>query len=117
MKNFYEITVIETDNKLNVEVEFAEHNQAEYTFTVNDLLVQSNMTFSFCLLDTLDFKCSVTKGAIEILKIAVNGQEVMPLYQHLAEPPTAWITNSWSLVIPQPFYPWYHAITGQGWIA
>jgi hypothetical protein len=117
MKNFYEITVIDIDNKLTVEVELIAHNEADYCFMVNDLLVQSNMTFSFCLLDSLDFKCTVNQGAIEIKKILINDKEIMPLYQHLCDPKTAWVTNNWSLRIPQPFYTWYHEITGQGWIA
>jgi hypothetical protein len=117
MKNFYEITVIDIDNQLEVEVELIEHDSPVYTFTVNDLPVVSSIRFAFCLLDEFKFCCDVTSGAIEIAKIAINGHEILPKYQHLATPPTAWITNSWHLHIPQPFYPWYHQITGQGWIA
>ena len=117
MKNFYEITVIDIDNKLDVEVELIEHDQPRYNFTVNGLPVVSHMTFSFCLLDTLDFRCQVENGAVEVKKITINGQEVMPIYLHLAEPKTSWITDQWQFVIPQPFYPWYHLITGQGWTA
>ena len=116
-KNFYEIAVIDTDNQLEVVVELAEHHNAEYTFTVNDLPVVSHMRFAFCLLDELTFNCKVGNGAIEIVKITINGYEILPKYQHLCTPPTAWVTDSWHLHIPQPFYPWYHQITGQGWIA
>lgn len=117
MEHFYEITVIDTNNKLDVEVELVEHNNPNYLFTVNGLPVVSHLTFSFCLLDTLDFKCKVNQGAVEIKKIVVNGKEIMPVYLHLSEPQTSWITDNWSFSIPQPFYPWYHQITGQGWIA
>lgn len=115
MKNFLDITAIDINNQLEVKIELVEHNKPEYSFTVNHVPMQGVMYFG--LLDELNFCCEISNGAVEVARITINGNEVLPVYQHLAQPPTAWITNSWSLVIPQPFYPWYHAITGQGWIA
>ena len=117
MKNFYEVTVIDINNKLDVRVELIEHDQPNYKFTVNGLLIVSHITFSFCLLETLDFQCQVENGAVEVAKITINDKEIMPIYQHLADPATCWITGNWMFKIPGPFYPWYHEITGQGWTA
>ena len=117
MKNFYEITVIDTDNQLEVEVELREHDNPKYQFTVNDLPIVRSMRFAFCLLDELQFRCKINNGAVEVAKITINGHEVLPVYQHLAQPATNWITTDWEFTVPAPFYPWYHEITGQGWTA
>jgi hypothetical protein len=115
MKNFYEITVIDINNQLEVQVELVKHNDPDFAFTVNRTPYQSKMYFG--LLDEICFSCKVNTGAIEVAKIIINGHEVMPIYQHLAEPATNWITTMWEFTVPSPFYPWYHDITGQGWIA
>jgi hypothetical protein len=56
--------------------------------------------------------------AVEIVKLTIDGYEILPLYLSQATPPTNYLdfTGIWTLEIPN-FYPWYHAITGQGWIA
>jgi len=115
MKNFSDITVIDIDNQLLVEIELIEHNDPVYSFTVNGLPVQSKMRFG--LLDNLNFCCKISNGAVEVAGITVNNIEVLPVYLHLANPPTNWITQNWTFTIPGPFYPWYHEITGQGWTA
>jgi hypothetical protein len=58
-------------------------------------------------------------GAVEIKLLSINGQEVLPKYQHLATPQTAWIDQpgTWEFDIHGPFYPWFHTISGQGWVA
>jgi hypothetical protein len=117
MKNFYEVTDIDTSNQLRVEVELVEHHDPIYVFTVNDLPIISKGSLTFDLLEHVIFKCSVTQGAVEIKLIEINGKQVMPIYLDRAEPKTSWITNTWCFEINQPFYPWYHEITGQGWIA
>lgn len=115
MKNFSDITAIDTKNRLEVKIELIEHNDPMYLFTVNNQPAESVMYFE--LLDDLHFNCTISNGAIEVAKITINGKEVMPIYQHLAQPATNWITSNWSFKIPRPFYPWYHEITGQGWTA
>lgn len=114
MKNFSEVTVIDTAQKLAVLVEIVEHDNPTYQFTVNDQL--ANTILYLDLLEPLTFKCHVENGAVEV-KITINGHEVMPIYQHLANPATSWVTADWMFQIPQPFYIWYHTITGQGWFA
>ena len=115
MKNFLDITAIDLNNLLEVEIELIEHNSPVYTFTVNNLPATSKMYFG--LLDELQFCCTISNGAVEVAKISINGHEVLPIYQHLAKPATNWITTDWEFAVPSPFYSWYHSITGQGWIA
>ena len=40
--------------------------------------------------------------------VRVDGIEVLPKYQHLAK--------HGQLTINQPFYCWYHTVSGQGWL-
>jgi hypothetical protein len=115
MKTFYEVMDFDTSEKLTVSVELIKHNDPKYEFTINSKPLMKLAKFD--LLDTLTFRCIVSQGAIEIAKITINDKEVMPIYLHLSDPKTSWITDSWTLTIPGPFYPWYHQITGQGWIA
>ena len=115
MKSFLDITAIDINDQLEVEIELIEHHDPIFTFTVNGLPFKTKMYFG--LLDDLNFSCNITSGAIEVAKIVINGHEIMPVYQHLSNPSTSWITQNWTLLIPGPFYPWYHRITGQGWTA
>lgn len=115
MKNFLDITAIDLTELIEVKVDLIEHHDPEYRFLVNSRPVTRFMKFG--LLEDLNFSCKISKGVVEIKQITVNGYEIMPIYQHLSCPPTNWITQNWNLNIPGPFYPWYHQITGQGWIA
>jgi hypothetical protein len=115
MKNFSEVTDINTADQLAIHIELAEHNDPVYSFTVNG--IEHVGILYVDLLSLIHFKCTVQSGAIDVVKITVNGHEVMPLYQHVANPATSWVTAGWELQIQQPFYTWYHQTTGQGWIA
>lgn len=115
MKTFLDLTDIKTANRLEVVVELIEHDNPNYVFAVNEKQLQPVLYFD--LLTDLQFSCKINNGAVEVAKITINGKEVMPIYLHLADPATNWITADWELRIPGPFYPWYHEITGQGWIA
>ena len=117
MKNFSDITAIDTSQLLEIYIELNEHDNPQYNFTVNDIPVASQTVYYVDLLRTIKFNCFISSGAVEVAKITINGLEVMPIYQHLADPATNWITSNWSFKISGPFYPWYHAITGQGWTA
>jgi hypothetical protein len=86
------------------------------------LISDLSTTHTFDLLSSIHLKCRVfepNNGAVEIKLLSINGTEVLPKYQHLATPPTAWIdqTGTWEFEIHSPFYPWFHAISGQGWVA
>lgn len=118
IQTFSDITDIDTKDKLKVILEYKIHSSNDYSFFVNNINCDTVSTeLLFNLLEPLEFKCNVNNGAIEIVKLLINNYEIMPLYLHLANPKTSWITNSWHLHIPQSFYPWYHQLTGQGWIA
>ena len=41
-------------------------------------------------------------------QVTVDGEEILPKYRHLA-------VNG-KLTIPEPFYRWYHRVSGQGWL-
>lgn len=41
-------------------------------------------------------------------EVSVDGIEVLPRYQHLVE--------NGMLTIAEPFYQWYHRVSGQGWL-
>ena len=117
-KNFLDITAIDTADQLQVAIELAVHDRAVYNFFVNGIPVRSkNSVICVDLLSTIQFDCGVKTGAVEVVQIAINGQQVMPIYLYQANPPTSWITDKWALTIPAPFYTWYHRTTGQGWIA
>jgi hypothetical protein len=115
MKNFSDITAIDINNQLEVDIEIIKHNDPDFAFSVNGIPLESKMYFG--LLDQIRFSCKISKGAVEVARITINGKEVLPIYQHLATPATNWITADWEFVVPALFYPWYHEITGQGWIA
>ena len=40
--------------------------------------------------------------------VSVDGIEILPRYQHLVE--------NGVLNIAEPFYQWYHRVSGQGWL-
>ena len=72
------------------------------------------------LLDTelvLNIEINGTPSSVDILSelkfnandtVLVDGIEILPRYQHLAQDNT--------LTINEPFYAWYHQISGQGWL-
>jgi hypothetical protein len=115
MKNFSDITAIDIKNCLEVKIKLIEHNNPDFAFSVNGIPYESKMYFG--LLDQIRFSCKISNGAVEVARITINGHEVLPIYQHLAQPATNWIATNWQFTILGPFYPWYHEITGQGWTA
>jgi hypothetical protein len=40
--------------------------------------------------------------------VTIDGEEILPKYQYLAV--------DGKLTIPEPFYRWYHRVSGQGWL-
>jgi hypothetical protein len=118
MKNFLDIMATDTVNQLVVDIQLVEHHNPQFCFFVNEARLDNKCRSIYLdLMEPIKFACEIKTGAIEITKLSINGNEVLPQYQHLANPATNWITENWSLLIPGPFYPWYHAITGQGWTA
>jgi len=121
--NFSTALDINTARGLEVRLELRNHGNIEYRFRINGhLVLDPDTTWYFDLLSPIHLHCLVSASngaALEIAKFTVNGLEVLPLYQHLAQPGRTWLDQEgvWDLVIPKPFYPWYHEISGQGWVA
>jgi hypothetical protein len=127
MNNFSDITVIDTADQLLVRLCIVGHGKPYGGCRINDtnLYIKSGenlFEFRFDLLETVSIGVEMVdpcRGALEIVEFSVNGLEVLPRYLHLASTPTTWIDQPglWYFVMPGPFYPWYHGITGQGFIA
>jgi hypothetical protein len=74
----------------------------------------------FDLLDTdyhLDIECNGVlsrAGLHDVLQFSstdtvfIDGMEILPKYWHLCK--------NYKLIIDEPFYCWYHRISGQGWL-
>jgi hypothetical protein len=126
IKNFSDLTAIETTNVLNIELRYKVHGYCLATVCINDCFyiengsgrIPVNLFDPISLqVNLLDFKEGF--DALEIEYFGINGLEVLPKYLHLASKPTTYIDfyGQWSFEIPANFYIWYHRITGQGWIA
>lgn len=127
MKNFYDSTVIKPTLKLDVVITLTPVGQCPCIVLINDREIFDNILAKTTILqhehsltDPLNISINVIRQHPDaiIVNITVDGLPVIPLYQHYAQPPTDYIdtTGEWILSIPN-FYPWYHEITGQGWIA
>ncbi len=120
---FSDILAIDTQDQLQVRLVIAVHGAIHYRMRLNGHLISDLDTeYKVGLFSIINLQCTVfdvNAGAVEICMLSVNGTEVLPRYQHLADPATAWIdqAGTWKFTIDQPFYPWYHRISGQGWVA
>jgi len=123
IQTFSDILGIDTQDLLQVRLVIVPHGNIHYRMRLNGhSITEADTIHTFNLLSSVHLKCRVIEsngGAVEIKLLSINGQEVLPKYQHLATPPTAWIdqTGSWEFDIHGPFYPWFHTISGQGWVA
>ncbi len=125
IKNFSDLTGIDTQRKLVVDLCLQKHGYTKSLVKLNGFVVNvDKITFEIDLFDPINLEIELfefTEGSsgIEIQALTVNGLEVMPKFQHLASSPTNYIDKlgKWYLEIPAPFYVWYHQISGQGWIA
>jgi hypothetical protein len=123
IQNFSDILDIEPADQLQVRLIIEPHGNIHYRLRLNGHLISElDTTYSLGLFSMIKLHCEVFdpgQGAVEIKLLSINRQEVLPRYQHLAQPPTAWIDQpgSWDFHIPGPFYPWFHGISGQGWVA
>ena len=123
-QSFSQIMDIDTQDKLVVSVKLKNHRNPHYKFFINEinLTLADEFVVYFDLLKSLHFKIECfnkDNEAIEIENISINGNEILPRYLHLANPPTHWIENidRWEFKIPAPFYTWHQEISGGGWVA
>ena len=128
MKNFLELTDIRSQLTLDFELTLTPVGSVEASVDVNGELWQGNISVdpsvikrAFPLSDPIFLKITIPgrehPNAIKV-GLVIDGKEVLPTYQGLANPATDYIDTDdpWTLDIPN-FYPWYHEITGQGFIA
>jgi hypothetical protein len=128
MKNFSEATVIKPDLKLRMVLELKAIGVCPCQIFINDTLevygglVGDNIFVKeLPLTDPISIQIIIDRihpQAIEIIKLSIDGYEVLPKYLSYTTPATNYLdfTGTWTLEIPN-FYPWYHQITGQGWVA
>jgi hypothetical protein len=125
MKNFYDLTAIDTSDRLKLILRIVRHGTISAIIKLNNKILNSDYLIqSFDLFDTIKLEISVLdfiegSSGIEIAELSINGYEILPKYQHLANPKCNYVDfkSPWVLEIPGPFYVWYHDISGQGWIA
>lgn len=123
IKTFSEILDIDTADQLQIKLIVAVHGDINYRMRLNGhLITDLNTEYTMDLFSPINLTCTVIdhcNGAVEIKLLTVNNIEVLPKYQHLASLHTAWIDHNgiWEFQTQSPFYPWYHEISGQGWIA
>lgn len=123
IKTFSDILDINTQDQLQVRLVIVPHGNIHYRMRLNGHIISElDATYTIDLFSPINLKCTVidaNNGAVEIKLLTVNGIEVLPKYQHLANPQTAWINRDgvWEFNAHSSFYPWFHKISGQGWIA
>ena len=123
IRTFSDVLDINTQDQLQVQLVIVPHGNIHYRMRLNGHLISNlDTTYTFDLLSSVHLTCRVIEpygGAVEIKALTINGTEVLPKYQPLAMPQTAWIdrTGLWQFDIHGSFYPWFHKISGQGWVA
>ena len=123
MNNFSDITDINPDQQLRVRLDIVTHGSVHYRLRLNGHFILDNTTELYLnLFAPIHLQCTIIDAvgdsALEIKNLSVNNLEVLPRYMHWASEPTLWLTkNEWLFSVREPFYPWYHKISGQGFIA
>jgi hypothetical protein len=85
------------------------------------LIAEHHMGFQLPLTESIDISIQLIDrqhpNAVEVV-LTIDGHKILPQHQHLAWPQTCYIDSNdlWNFKIDN-FYPWFHKITGQGWIA
>lgn len=126
MKNFYEATVTKPILECKIKLTLTPvgalpcmvtaGNKVLYEDTISSI---QTLEWTVQLTDPINVQIQVYRQHPDavIIALTVDDYEILPMYQHLANPPTDYIdfNHAWTLKIPN-FYPWYHETTGQGWI-
>lgn len=128
MKNFYEATVTKPSLYLKMALELDAVGICPCQIKINDHfefygdLVGKNIFIRrLPLTESIEVQITVDRQhpqAVNVVSLKIDNYEILPNYQHLANPPTNYIdfNSVWTLKIPN-FYPWLHDVTGQGWVA
>jgi len=127
MKNFSEATIIKSALTVNVKFTFTPTGQVPclvkfgnktlYEDTIKEPLT---VDLDVPLTDPIDLSVQIYRHHPDavIISLTIDDINIIPMYQNQAVPPTNYIdfNSIWTLNIPN-FYPWYHELTGQGWVA
>jgi len=127
MKNFSEATAIKPTLAVNVKFTVTPMGQVPCLVklgnkTLYEDTIKEIQTFELDvpLTDPIDLSVQIYRHHPDavIVSLTIDDINIIPMYQNQATPPTNYIdfNSSWTIKIPS-FYPWYHGITGQGWIA
>jgi len=127
MKNFSEATAIKPGLKLSVSLILTPVGKLPCLVKFNNSILFENtlvgstvINHELGLEDSLDLSIQIHRHHPDavLVSLSVDGIEILPTYLHLANPPTNYLDRpgTWTFKIPS-FYPWYHEITGQGWVA
>jgi len=127
MKNFYDSTIIKPNLELtvnlimlpignNIPCQVKINNEIVFDDILNET---KTITGTLPLNDPISIAVKINREhpqAVQLV-LAIDEQEVLPRYQHLAVPATDYIDfdDEWTIDIPN-FYPWFHKVSGQGWI-
>jgi hypothetical protein len=125
IKTFSDLTTIKTTRKLNVHIKLRKHGRTVSKVRLNGFAIfVDELSMELDLLDQVKLEIELTDfdegtSGIEVEVFTVNGNEVLPKFQHLTSSGNNYIDELglWTLEIPAPFYPWHHTISGQGLIA
>jgi hypothetical protein len=116
-------TVIQGDRYLRINIELKSHGVVEYEASLNDQVFSDSIETTIHIFSPINFDIYLKEfvegtSGVEIVKFTVNELEILPLYQHHANPPTNYIDTlgQWTMHIPNPFFQWYHKVSGQGWL-
>lgn len=127
MKNFYDLTVIRPELKLDLRLELTPLGSLPCTVKINNQIYYSQLisektiiTSEIPITDPIEIDISINRQHPEAIELflSIDSIEILPKYQNLANPPSCYLdsNNGWRFKIPS-FYPWLHEVTGQGWIA
>lgn len=127
MKNFYDSTIIKPNLELTVNLILLPHGKdIPCEVSINNEVVFNEqisevktLTGTLPLNDAISIAVQVKREHPQAVQVSlvIDDQEVLPRYQHLANPGTDYIdfNKEWRIDIPD-FYPWFHKVSGQGWI-
>jgi hypothetical protein len=123
IKTFSDTLVIKPKLDVTVTVQFHGYIMGHVEFN-GQRCAEGVNHFEIGLHDSMSLVSTISKyvegsSAIEITEFTVNGYNVIPLYQHHSSSGNAyhdWV-GIWQMDISEPFYMWYHTVSGQGWIA
>jgi hypothetical protein len=125
MKTFSKLlaTIIQDDRFLRITIELKSHGDVRYQARINGQEFVDSIKTQVHIFAPIDFTIDLTEftegtSGVEVVKFTVNELEILPVYQHLANPPTNYIDSigTWAMHIPKPFFQWYHTVSGQGWL-